>query len=395
MIQVLEGIKILDLSRVYAAPAGSMILGDLGAEVIRIEALKGSDSMREWPPYYNEESTYYLSANRNKRSITLNLKKKKGKDIFLSLVKNADVVLENFKTGTLERLGLDYEQLKLINEKIILCSVTGYGQTGPLDKEPGFDPVIQAISGLMDVTGELDGEPTKIGIPIADILTSNYVAISILAALRLRDKAQVGQHIDLSLLDVQLASLANVSSSYLNGGHRTKRLGNSHNNVVPYQVFPCKDRPIMLCVGNNTMFERLCNILERPEWIHHPKFITNEQRLKNREEIVKEIKCILMERNADEWLQLFMKSQIPASKINTIVEAFEHEQVKYRDLIETLYHPRIGAIKLTKSPLRFSGLNVKSKYAPPLLGEHTDEVLCEELGLGESELEFLREQKII
>ena len=239
----LEDLKILDLSRVYAAPAGSMILGDLGADVIRIESPKGTDSMREWEPFVENESTYYFSANRNKRSVTINLKSEIGKSLFLKLVKNADVVLENFKTGTVDRLGIGYEQLKEINPNIIMCSVTGYGQTGPYCKEPGFDPVIQAISGLMDVTGETDGEPTRVGVPVVDIISSLYTAISIISAVRLRDKGGEGQHIDISLLDVQMSSLANVASSYLMAGYISKRLGNQHNNVVPYQVFQCKDQP--------------------------------------------------------------------------------------------------------------------------------------------------------
>lgn len=395
MKQPLEDIRVLDLSRVYAAPEGSMILADLGADVIRVEAPDGTDSMRDWGPFMNGESTYYFCANRNKRSITLNLKEEKGREIFLKLVETADVVIENFKTGTMERMGLGYENLKAVNEQIILCSVTGYGQTGPYKHEPGFDPVIQALSGLMDVTGPPDGEPTKVGIPIADILTGKFVAISILAAIRQRDFTKKGQHIDLSLLDVQMSSMANIASAYLNTGMLSKRLGNRHNNVVPYQVFACADQPIMICAGNNRLFRRLCHVLKKPERAEDERYRTNALRLKNQEELIAGISAIVRTKPADEWLALLSEHQIPAAKVNNIAQAFEHPQVKARELVETLHHPKIGGIKMMKSPLRFSGLNVASKYPPPLLGEHTEEVLLEELGMSPGELRELRERRVI
>src|SRR5699024_9830000 len=392
--QPLQDIQILDLSRVFAAPAGTMILGDLGAEVIRVEHPDNTDSMRECAPFYEGESTYYISANRNKKSITINLKEQKGKEVFLNLVRDADVVVENFKTNTMKRLGLGYDNLKEVNEKIIMCSVTGFGQTGPLNESPGFDPVIQALSGLMSVTGQSDGEPTKVGVPIADILTSHYVAISILAAIRARDFNKEGQHIDLSLLDTQLSSLANVSSSYLNTGEEPLRVGNSHNNVVPYQVFQCKDYPIMLSVGNNKLFEKFSYLLNHSEWIEDERYCTNTQRLKNEKELVSKIQEILKEKNADEWIQLFSNAKIPAGKVNTIEQAFQQKQVKARRLVETLKHPKIGEIKMTKSPLRFSNLNVQTKTPPPMLGEHTQELLMENLGLTMKEIEQMKKSGI-
>lgn len=395
MKQPLENIKILDLSRVYAAPAGTMLLGDLGADVIRIESINGTDSMREWGPFVNGQSTYYLSANRNKRSITLNLKQEKGKKIFLELVKNSDVVVENFKTGTMERLGLSYDELKKVNDQLIMCSVTGFGQTGPLKEEPGFDPVIQAMSGLMDVTGYPDGSPTKVGIPITDILTSNYVAISILAAIRTKELNSIGQHIDLSLLDVQISSLANVSSTYLNKNIEPKRMGNAHNNVVPYQVFNCQDEPIILAVGNNQIFKNLCQLLKYPQWITNPKFNTNDKRLENRKELILEIQEVLLRKKADTWLRLFSESKIPAGKVNTIKQAFMDPQIQSRDTVEVLTHPIFGNIKMTRNPMRFSKLNIKSKYAPPVLGEHTNEVLMNELGYCLNDIEILKKENII
>jgi crotonobetainyl-CoA:carnitine CoA-transferase CaiB-like acyl-CoA transferase len=395
MKQPLEDIKVLDLSRVYAAPAGAMILGDLGADVIRIEHPEGSDSTRDWGPFINGESTYYLSANRNKRSVTLNLKSQKGKDLFLELVKNADVIIENFKTGTMERMGLGYGDLKKVNEKIIHCSVTGFGHSGPAKENPGFDPVIQAVSGLMDVTGQANGEATKVGVPMADILTSNYVVISILAAIRMRDFNHVGQHIDLSLLDVQMSSLANVASSYLNGGTVSKRVGNSHNNVVPYQVFQCADKPIMLSVGNDRLFANFCRLVERPEWPTDKKYATNEARKCNEDELVQEIKGIMETRTAEEWILLLSEYKIPAGKVNTIEEAVEQPQVRAREAVEKLVHPVVGEIQMIKNPMRFSDLNITSRYAPPLLGEHTATFFKEELGIEGSELEKLRKDFII
>ncbi|NRG46473.1 CoA transferase [Bacillus sp. CRN 9] len=395
MKQPLEDLTVLDLSRVYAAPAGSMILADLGADVVRVESPDGTDSMRDWGPFINGESAYYFSANRNKRSITINLKSDKGRSLFLRLVEKADVVIENFKTGTLNKLGLSFNHLKEVNERIILCSVTGYGQTGPFSKEPGFDPVIQALSGLMDVTGQPGDEATKVGIPIADILTSKYVAISIMAALRMRDANGVGQHIDLSLLDVQISSMANISSGYLNTGMLSKRMGNQHNNVVPYQVFQCADQPLMLCVGNDRLFKHLCNLVNQPEWAEDERYRTNDSRLKNKAELVAKIATIMRTKDADRWLALFSEYGIPAGKVNTIHQAIEHPQVVARNTVERLEHPLAGEVKMTRSPLRHSGLNITSKYAPPLLGEHTEEILAAQLGMSQKELNELKQDGVI
>ena len=371
----LDGIRVLDLSRVYAAPAGSMVLGDLGAEVIRIEHPNGSDSMREWGPFVNDQSTYYLCANRNKKSIILDLKKDEDKKKFLAMVEDADVVLENFKTGDMAKMGLGYEDLKKVNPRIIHCAVTGYGQTGPLAQEPGFDPVIQAMSGLMDVTGDENGEATKVGIPIVDILTSNYVVIGILSALRMRDQTNEGQFIDIALLDVQLSSLANVSSAYLNANFVSKRLGNKHNNVVPYQVFPCSDGPLMFCVGTDAQFERFCKMLHKEEWATDERFKTNTARKQNEMELTELLQEITVTKTRHEWLALLHQFKIPGGRVNTISEALEQPHVKARDLIGELEHPVYGKVKFVKNPLQHSGLNIAYDGAPPLLGEHTADYL--------------------
>ncbi|MDQ0269687.1 CaiB/BaiF CoA transferase family protein [Cytobacillus purgationiresistens] len=394
-MQPLEGIRILDLSRVYAGPGGTMILGDLGAEVIRVESPEGTDSMRDWVPFIEGESTYYLCANRNKQSITLNLKDPEGKELFLNMIKKADVILENFKTGTLERMSLGYEVLKSIKPDLILCSVTGYGHTGPYKNEPGFDPVIQAIGGLMDVTGSPEGEPTRVGLPVIDIMTSQYVAISILSAIRLRDLTGKGQKIEISLLDVQLSSLANVASSYLNTGKVSKRIGNGHSYIVPYQVFQCSDRPLMVSAGNERLFKQLCIALNHPEWAEDERYVTNERRVENREELTKKIQAVFYEKTADQWFDVFSKSGVPSGPVNNIEQVFEHPQVIAREAVEEISHPTLGTVKLVKSPIRFSTLQVQTKTHPPLLGEHTEQYLETEIGLEKEEIARLKERGVI
>ena len=372
-MQPLENIRVLDLSRVLAAPAGSMMLADLGAEVIRVEHPVGSDSMRDWGPFLNDQSTYYLCANRNKKSITLDLKTEEGRAQFKELVKEADIVLENFKTGDMARMGLHYEELKKVNPGIIHCAVTGFGQTGPLAHEPGFDPVIQAMSGLMHVTGSPEGEATKVGIPIADILTSHYVVISVLAALRMRDFTNEGQFIDLSLLDVQMSSLANVASAYLNTGFASERLGNRHNNVAPYQVFQCADGPLMICAGTDGQFQKLCTMMEHEEWARDPRFATNSLRKEHETVLVEMISAVTLTKTRDEWITLLQQHKIPGGRVNTIAEALEQPQIIARDMIGEIEHEQYGKIKFVKNPLQFSSLNIDYKLAPPLLGEHTKE----------------------
>lgn len=395
MKQPLEDIKVLDLSRVYAGPGGSMILGDLGADVIRIESPEGTDSMREWTPIIDGESTYYMCANRNKQSVTLNLKHEKGKEILLQLVKDADVVLENFKTGTLDRMGLGYEDLKKVNPSIILCSVTGYGQTGPFSEEPGFDPVIQAIGGLMSLTGDPTGDSLRVGLPVVDIMTCQYVAISIISAIRLRDHTSTGQHIDISLFDVQVSSLANAASSYLNAGSVQKRIGNSHSYIVPYQVFQCKDRPLMVCAGNERLYKKLCDLLGHAEWAEDERYSTNDKRIEHREELTEKIQKVFYEKTADEWFEILSEAKVPAGPVNSIDQVFKHPQVIARDSVEEIPHPTLGKIKMVKSPMRFSELGVSTKHHPPLLGENTMEFYEKRLGLEKAEIKRLREEGVI
>ncbi|WP_269411593.1 CaiB/BaiF CoA transferase family protein [Lentibacillus daqui] len=395
MKQALEDIRVLDLSRVFAGPAGSMILGDLGADVIRVEAPGGTDSIRDWWPFVDNESTYYLSANRNKRAITLNLKKASGKKLFLDLVKNADVVIENFKTGTMERLGLAYSALEKVNPKIIMCSVTGYGQTGPFAKEPGFDPVLQAVGGLMDVTGQPDGEATRVGLPVVDIMSSLYTVISILSAIRIRDLTGEGQQIDISLLDVQVSSLANVASSYLMKGNVSKRVGNNHNNIVPYQVFQCKDKPLMVACGNDRQFQKFSEILGMPSWSKEAKFKTNAKRIQNREELTDKIQKIMVWKDANEWFTLLSEKGVPSGPVNNVKEVFEHPQVQSRKMVEEIPHPTLGKVKLVRNPVIFSKTPISIKKHPPLLGEHTELFLQQEMSLSKEDIDQLKEEGAI
>ena len=315
--------------------------------------------------------------------------------MFLELLKKSDVVLENFKTGTMEKLGLSYDKLREVNPGVILCSVTGFGHTGPLNKNPGFDPVIQAMSGLMDVTGANDGEATRVGIPITDILTSVYVALSITAAIRQRDKTGEGQAIDMSLLDVQMSSMTNVASAFLNTGMISERLGNRHNNVTPYQVFQCKDNPIMICAGNDGLFRKFAHALEHPEWGTDERFKTNRMRKENEVELMKLITSITETNTADEWIKRFIEAGVPAGRVNNISQALEQEQVIARETVETLHHPITGEVKMMKNPMRFSNLNIESTLAPPLLGEHTESVYRELLGLNEEKINKLKTLNII
>ncbi|CDQ38593.1 MULTISPECIES: CaiB/BaiF CoA transferase family protein [Virgibacillus] len=395
MRQALKGIRILDLSRVFAGPGGSMILGDLGADVVRVEAPHGTDSIRDWSPFVKDQSTYYFSANRNKRAITLNLKKTEGRALFQKMVAQADVVLENFKTGTMERLGLGFKQLKQWNPTIILCSVTGYGQTGPFAQEPGFDPVLQAVGGLMDVTGDPDGEATRVGLPVVDMMSSLYTAISILAALRARDLYGEGDHIDISLLDVQVSSLANVASSYLMKGHRSKRMGNTHNNIVPYQVFQCEDKPLMVACGNDQQFVKFCQVVGHPEWAEDSRFKTNASRVDNRNVLTELLDAVMVLKTAETWFALLSDAGVPSGPVNNVEEVFQHPQVQARKMVEKVDHPTLGSVPLVRNPLKFSNMSITIEKHPPLLGEHTETFLQDELGLSVEEIKQLGEEGVI
>lgn len=375
MSGALEGIKILDLSRVLAGPFSTMILGDLGAEVIKVESPQG-DETRTWgPPFQNGVSAYYLCANRNKKSITLDLKSEEGIQIIKELVKEADVIINNFKTGTMERFGLDYETLKEINPRIVYCSITGFGETGPYKDMPGYDFIIQAMSGLMSITGTEESGPQKVGIAITDVITGLYAVIGIQAALIERNRSNQGQKIDLSLYDSAVSTLVNIGSNYLMSGKIPGRLGNAHANIVPYQTFLTKNGEMVIAVGNDHQFARLCDIMGVPELAEDPKFKTNPDRVKNREELIPKLQEIFLTQDTEYWKEKCDEHKIPCGPINNLEQVYHDPQLRARNMFIEAEHPTAGNIKMIGSPLKLSRTPVTTRLHPPNKGEHNDEIL--------------------
>ncbi|GEN33926.1 MULTISPECIES: CaiB/BaiF CoA transferase family protein [Aneurinibacillus] len=374
----LEGIKVIDLTRVLAGPYCTMILGDLGADVIKIEAPGGSDETRGWgPPEIGGESAYYLCANRNKRAMTLNLKNPKARDILREMIKDADVVINNFKTGTMERWGLGYDTVSELNPRLIYASISGFGQTGPYKDIPGYDYIVQAMGGMMSITGSEETGPMKVGVAIADVATGLYAAIGILAALRERDRSGTGQMIDLALFDSQISLLVNVASNYLVSGKVPKRYGNQHPNIVPYQTFAAADMKMVVAVGNDQQFRKLCALLGREEWSQDPRFSTNSMRLANRDEICGLLQEEFKRRPAAEWLSELTKAGIPNAPIYDMKQLFQDPQVEARGMKVDVPHPTAGSVPMVGSPLKLSRTPVSVRHHPPLAGEHTKEILLE------------------
>lgn len=390
----LYGLKIIDLSRVLAGPYCTMMLGDMGAEVTKIESVDGGDETRGWgPPFLEGESAYYLCANRNKQGITLNLKTDQGKEILRRLIADADVVVQNFKPGTLERLGFGYDEIKKWNPGIILASISGFGTIGPSSHLPGYDYIIQAMSGLMSITGYRDGEPAKVGVAIADVLTALFTCIGILGALQHRSRTGQGQTVDISLFDSQLAALVNVASNYLCTGNIPERLGNDHPNIVPYQVFAAKDGDFVLAVGNDRQYRKLAKLLE-DETLLKEQFETNSGRLVNKDELVKNIAVKIKLKTRAEWKQLLDEAGIPNGPINNVKEALESEQARVREMVVKVDHPVIKDLKLVGSPLKFSETPIKMDCPPPLYSEHTEEILIS-LGYTNEDIIEMKQLKII
>jgi len=389
----LEGIKIVDLTRVLAGPFCTMTLADLGADVIKIEGTATKDDTRFWgPPYAGGESAYYLCANRNKRAIRLNLKSDKGKEVFKRLVAESDVVVQNFKTGTLERMGLGYEQLKAVNPRIILASITGFGSNGPYKDLAGYDYIIQAMSGLMEITGDQQSGPMKVGVAIADVLTGLYTTVGILAAIQERNHSGVGQSIDISLFDSQISALVNVASNYLVSGIIPKRLGNQHPNIVPYQVFPTADQEMVVAVGNDTQFRRFVQVLGVEEWADDHRFATNPKRVENRELLIGMISERMKTQSSRHWREQLEAVGVPNGPINNMKELFADPQVQAREMVVEMAHPTAEKIKLVGSPLKLSRTPVEMKRHPPLYGEHTDQVLAN-LGYSSEEIEEMQKNQ--
>ncbi|WHY59123.1 CaiB/BaiF CoA transferase family protein [Peribacillus simplex] len=395
MNRALSRIKVLDLSRVVAGPVCTSILGDLGADIIKVEGPDFLDETRTWfPPDIEDISLYYMAVNRNKRAITVNLKTKEGIQIIKKLIQESDVIVENFKTGTMERLGLGYEDLKALNPKIIHCSITGFGHTGPYKQLPGYDFLAQAMSGFMSVNGTSDGEPVKAGIAMADLYAGLYAIISILAALEARNHTGRGQHCDISLMDSMVASLLNIGTGFLNTGNLPKRYGNQHPTLVPYQNFQTKDKEIIIAVGNDRQFQRFCSLINAEELPQDERFATANARIIYREELIPILQEVILTKTADEWLKVFQENNIPCGPINTLDRVFTDEQVLERQMIQEVDHPTVGIVKLLGSPIKLSDTPVTIERHPPLHGEHTKEVLLE-LGYDKQEIETFMEEKVI
>jgi crotonobetainyl-CoA:carnitine CoA-transferase CaiB-like acyl-CoA transferase len=403
----LSHIRVLDLSRVLAGPWAGQNLADLGAEVIKIERPRAGDDTRAWgPPFLKNrtgddtgESAYYLSTNRGKKSVTVDITRTEGQDLVRQLVSESDIVLENFKVGGLKKYGLDYDSLKALNPGLIYCSITGFGQTGPLAERPGYDAMIQAMGGLMSITGERDdqpgGGPQKVGVAMADILTGMYATVAVLAALASRDWTGKGQQIDLALLDVQTACLANQAMNYLVSDTAPGRLGTAHPNIVPYQAFATADGYMILAVGNDHQFARFCELAGQAGLAEDTRFGRNADRVRNRDDLIPIVEQILRRRSTAEWLQVLEPASIPCGPINTIDEVFAEPQVKHRGMRIEMDHARAGKIPLVASPMKLSGTPVEYQRPPPLLGEHTEEVLGEVLGLTSADFQALRADGVL
>ena len=384
-MQPLQNIRVLDLSRVLAGPYCTMVLGDLGAEIIKVEPPEG-DETRGWgPPFAEGESAYYLCVNRNKRSMVVNLKTDEGREIFRELAMQSDVLVENFRPGTLKKFGLDFETLHELNPRLIYCSISGFGQTGPLRDMPGYDFMIQAMGGIMSVTGEPDGEPMKVGVAVADLFAGQNAVISILAALQARTFTGEGQYIDIALFDSELGWLANVASNFLISGKNPKRYGNAHANIVPYQSFQASDGWFVVAVGNDKQFEAFCKVIGKPELSADERFSTNSARVQNREILIPLLKPIFMQKTVSEWLAL-IGDQFPCGPINNFDQVFSMPHVKEREMLVQMEHPTIGALPLVGSPLKMGGTPVSYRLPPPLMGQHTKDILRESLGYSDEKV---------
>ena len=407
MSGALSHIRVLDLSRVLAGPWAGQILADLGAEVLKVERPGAGDDTRHWgPPFLRDargentaEAAYYLSANRNKKSLTIDFTRAEGQRLIRELVAQSDILLENFKVGGLAAYGLDYASLREINPRLIYCSITGFGQDGPYAQRAGYDFMIQGLGGLMSLTGRAEGEegsgPVKVGVALTDILTGLYASTAVLGALAHRDQSGIGQHIDMALLDVQVACLANQAMNYLTTGVAPRRMGNAHPNIVPYQDFPTADGDFILTVGNDGQFRKFCEVAGHAEWAIDPRFASNQARVAHRAELIPLIRQATVFRSTAEWIAALEPAGVPCGPINDLAQVFADPQVIARGLKVELPHPLAGTVPGVASPLRLSATPVEYRNAPPLLGEHTDAVLGELLGLDAAALAGLRERQVI
>jgi crotonobetainyl-CoA:carnitine CoA-transferase CaiB-like acyl-CoA transferase len=408
----LEGIRVLDLSRVLAGPWCTQTLADLGADVIKIERPGAGDDTRNWgPPFLptadgreSHESAYYLGANRNKRSVTCDIAQPEGQALVRELAEHCDVFIENFKVGDMARYGLDYASLKAINPRLVYCSLTGFGQSGPYAPRAGYDYIIQGMGGLMSVTGErddLNGGPQKVGVAVADLFTGMYATVGILAALRHAERTGEGQHLDMALLDTQVAMLANLGANYLVSDKAPGRMGNAHQNIVPYQVFEVAPRAdggkdfIILAVGNDGQYAKFCEVAGRPDLASEPRFVKNADRVRHRAELVPMLEAVMKTRAKADWLSALEAAKVPCGAINSLDEVFADPQVQARGMVTHWQHPLRADLPLVSSPIKLEKTPVRTDRPPPMLGQHTDEVLGELLGVDAARLATLRDRQVI
>ncbi|MCC6614322.1 MAG: CoA transferase [Anaerolineae bacterium] len=396
----LHGVRVLDFTRVLAGPFCTMLLADLGADVIKIEEPARGDETRQWgPPWAGEGddalSAYYLCANRNKRSLTLNLKHERAQAIARELAATSQVVIENFKPGGMAAYGLDYEALSALNPALVYCSITGFGQTGPYSERPGYDFVIQAMSGLMSITGPVEGEPSKVGVAVTDVLAGLFAATSILAALRLAEQTGHGQRLDVSLLDASLASLVNVASNALVSGTAPARYGNAHPNIVPYQTFRANDGDFALAVGNDRQFAALCRLLDHPEWAEDERFATNPARVRYRDELIASLQAIFVTRPAMAWVDALLALGIPCGPVNDVTAILRDPHVMARGLVQQVALANGSSAELVGHPVKFSQTPPQVRTPPPLHGADTEKVLSALLNLDQDEIAQLRTEGVI
>ncbi len=401
----LSGIRVFDLSRILAGPTCTQLLGDLGAEVIKIERPGAGDDTRKWgPPYLKgkdgkdtDEAAYYLSSNRNKRSVTVDISKPEGQALAKKLIAKCDIMIENFKVGDMARYGLSHADLKDSQPRLIYCSISGFGQTGPYAPRAGYDLLAQGIGGIMSITGEPDRPPMKVGVGIADVMCGMYATVAILGALHHRDKTGVGQYIDLALLDSQVAWLINVGLNYLTSGKVPQRVGNEHPNIVPYNVLPASDGFIILAVGNDAQYQKFCDFAGTPELAKDARFITNADRVRNRREIYELLPAVTRRKKQAEWIDGLAKLGVPCSPVNNVDQVFEDPQVQQREMKITMPHPlsASGTVDLIGNPIKFSETPVDYRLPPPYCGQHTPDVLGELLQMSKAEIESLRQRGVI
>lgn len=394
-MKALEGITVLDLTRVLAGPYATMVLADFGADVIKVEQPNVGDDSRAFGPFVGKESVYFMSLNRNKRSMTLNLKDPKAKETFKEMVKKADVVVENYRPGTMEKLGLGYDVLKEVNPKIIYAACSGFGHTGPDSKKPAYDVIVQGAGGIMSITGQEGGEPTRVGASVGDITAGLFTAIGIMTALYNRQVTGIGQKVDVSMLDCQVAILENAIARYTSSGIAPQPIGNRHPSITPFEAFKAKDAYVIIAVGNDRLWEKFCNLIDRPDLIADERFVSNPARTKNQKALKAILDTVFPTRTLDEWLEALEGAGIPCGPINTVDRVIKDRQVIARDMIVETDHPVAGKVKMAGVPIKMSETPGSVDAPAPILGQHTEEVLKNMLGYDDAKIKALRDEKAL